>query len=187
MTTRREVLESGLIAAAILGGGSATTAIAAPSRHPLGSFSDVDALLVSESIVLPAGLRLTATGSGRTLPVIPVGLTHAQYGDLRRVLARYDAVAGLSSGAELFCIERIGWNYGMRLMQLHSREASSGDPLGNARAAMQLLGRVESQVGPIARPANYRPSQADGLVHAWILQKPRSDSASRHAQQGAVR
>jgi hypothetical protein len=186
MVTWREVLEGGLTAAAILGGASAPSAMAARSRPLLLAPLAVQALLVGESIVLPEGLCLVPPGARRPLPVIPVGLAHANYGELKRILSHYDMVAGLSSGATLFCIERIAWDHGLRLTRLQSREASSDDISRNAQAVWQVLAPVESSVGSNTRFAAYRPSRNDGLVHAWIMQKSRSGQSSRQSQQEIV-
>lgn len=179
MATRRDVLGSGLATAAVLGCAGISAAGVAPIGRRVPSQGEVRALMVGEGIVLPDDLRVDPTAARRQIPIIPVGLAHSGYYELKRVLDRYGAVAGLSSGGSLFCIERIAWGHGMRLTRLHSYQASAEDRARHARAVSRLLSPAE----PASRVPSYRPSQTDGLVHAWIMENSGSPQADRQLAQ----
>jgi hypothetical protein len=91
------------------------------------------------------------------------------------------AIVGISSGATLFCLERIGWDHGFRLTGRSRRCA--GDPGGDA--CREDVAAFLSGVHPPAASTSllaraYQPSRADGMLHTWIMQK----SASPQFRQG---
>ena len=49
------------------------------------------------------------------MPVVEVRLDAAGQAGLMRVLDKSHGIVGISSGATLFCLERIAWDHGFRL------------------------------------------------------------------------
>jgi hypothetical protein len=85
-------------------------------------------------------------------------------------LEKSQAIAGISSGATLFCLERIAWDHGFRLTGRSQRCTS--DP---GETCLQDLAAFLGGTHPAANPPSlaraYRPSRADGLLHAWVMRK----------------
>jgi len=169
MMTRRTVLGAGLALA------SACTAAfgecgASGRRHR--ERRSIDALLIDQSIEMPRQLPAFITACGRTLPVVGIRLDAAAHAGLRHVLDTSHAIVGISSGATLFCLERIAWNHGFRLTGRSQRCAS--DPGDNAcwRDVTAYLSATHPLAAiPSLSTRAYRPSRADGLLHAWVMQK----------------
>jgi len=177
MLTRRTVFHTGLAFAAL----ACTTELdaripAAPGRRN----ASIDAVLVDETIAMSSSLAAIIADHGRALPIVGVRLDAASHGNLMRVLDRSQAIVGISSGATLFCLERIAWDHGFRLTK--RRQHLAVNPLDDAccRDVAALL------TGPHARAAMvsagvraYRPSRSDGALHAWVMQKPASPPLSQ--------
>jgi hypothetical protein len=110
--------------------------------------------------------------ASRTVPVIGIRLDAAAHAGLLRVLDQSQAIAGISSGAALFCMERIGWDHGFRLTGRSQRCA--GD-LGADACQQDVTEFLREASGPAASALPlaraYRPSRADGTLHAWVMQK----------------
>jgi hypothetical protein len=135
----------------------------------------INALLVDRTIKMPNQIEDLIAASRRTLPVIGIDLDAAAHAGLMRVLGDSQAIVGISSGATLFCLERLAWDHGFRLTQHRSRpviEAHWQD------AASLLSGHISSST--LASPIRaYAPSRADGVLHSWLMRKPDSTPA-RH-------
>jgi hypothetical protein len=155
-----------------LGSAFATPGPAARSRRDAPR---IDALFIDETIELPRPMAAFASASRQSLPVVGLSLDAAAHAGLGRVLAASNALVGLSCGATLFCLERIAWDHGFRLVE--RRQQLSGNAADDTclRAVCEYLGATASAAaGAEARLVrSYRPSRADGLLHAWLMQKRR--------------
>ncbi|MBB4199846.1 hypothetical protein GGD83_003670 [Rhodoblastus sphagnicola] len=115
--------------------------------------------------------------AARTLPVVGLQLDAAAYAKLIGVLGKSRAIVGISSGATLFCLERMAWDHGFRLTQ--RTDHCAGDACLEDVAAI-LSGARALAASPLILVRTYRPSRADGMLHAWVMQK----SASLPIRQG---
>jgi len=82
------------------------------------------------------------------------------------------AIAGISSGAALFCLERIAWDHGFRLTGRIQRFANGLDgdtPWQDVAAFLRVVLPLAAGSSALAR--DYRPSRSDGIVHAWVMEK----------------
>jgi len=178
MMTRRTVLGAGLALAstctvAVVGCGASAL------RHR--EARSIDALLIDESIEMPRQLAAFIKASRRTLPVVGIRLDAAAHSGLRHVLDTSHAIVGISLGATLFCLERIAWDHGFRLAGRSQRCASDpGEDACRQDVAAYLSGTHPLAAIPSLSTRAYRPSRADGLLHAWVMQK----SASPQFRQG---
>ncbi|MDB6012477.1 MAG: hypothetical protein JWL65_4727 [Gammaproteobacteria bacterium] len=178
MITRRTAVGAGLTFAAVactaaVGAYGATTR----RRREAGS---IDALLIDETIEIPRQMAAFIEAR-QTLPVVGIQLDAAAHAGLRRVLNKSHAIVGISSGATLFCLERIAWDHGFRLTGRRQRCASDpDDDAFRQDVAAFLSGAQPAAASPSPRASAYRPSRADGMLHAWVMQK----SASPQLRQG---
>jgi hypothetical protein len=133
----------------------------------------IDALLIDETIELPGPMAAFIGASRRTLPVVGVRLDAAAHAGLKRVLNGSHAIVGVSSGATLFCLERIGWDHGFRLTGRSERSTSAPGCDALRRDVAALLGGAARLPATILSPAAraYRPSRVDGTLHAWVMHK----------------
>lgn len=157
--TRRGALGAGLAVASL---GGSTIAAATPA-----SVAPVDALLVDDGLVLPPPLAAFVAARRRTLPVAAIRLDAAGHADLARLLSTSRCVLGFGSGATLFCVERIAWDHGFRLIGRSQRD--DADPADDLLAF--LAGAQPFAAHPAASARTYRPSRADGALHVWTLRK----------------
>ena len=169
--TRRTVLGTGLALATLAG----SAALGDDDATALGrrEARAIDALLVDETIVMPGTLATYARRSARSLPVIGIQLDAVGYAGILRLLDRSQALVGISSGATLFCLERIAWDRGFRLTARTERHA--GDAGANAlrQDLAAYLGRqVPAGASALRLARTYRPSRVDAMLHAWVLRKP---------------
>jgi hypothetical protein len=179
MVTRRTVLGAGLAFASV----AFTAGFGAygPTARPRPEVRSIDVLLIDESIEMPRQMAAFIKASGRALPVVGIQLEAAAQAGLRRVLDKSHAVVGISSGATLFCLERIAWDHGFRLTGRTQRCASDpGDEACRQDVAAYLSGAHPPAASSSLLARAYRPSRADGMLHAWVMQK----SASPQLRQG---
>ena len=134
----------------------------------------IDALLIDETIEMPHALTAFIAASGRTLPIVGVRLDAASHSGLMRTLDKSHALVGISSGATLFCLERLAWDYGFRMAGRTERHAANpGDNVWRQEMTALLSGALPTVERPTPIARAYRPSRADGTLHTWILQKAR--------------
>jgi cysteine synthase len=137
----------------------------------------LDALLVDETIGMPRAVAAFADASRRTLPVVSIGLDATAQATLTRLLRDSRVIAGISSGATLFCLERMAWDHGLRLAGRNQLRSSALADASLDDVAAFLAGANPS--GAVAGAAKlvreYRPSRADGTLHAWVLRKSRRE------------
>ena len=170
MMTRRTVLGAGLALTAV----ACSTAFGAPD--PTARRRDaraVDALLVDETIVLPGQLAGFIEASRHRVAVVGIRLDAASHAGLQSLLGASQAVAGISCGATLFCLERIAWDNGLRLAGRSERSACAPgcDALrADVEALLYGSGLPADSLSPAAR--SYRPSRIDGTLHAWVMHRP---------------
>jgi hypothetical protein len=135
----------------------------------------IDTLLIDQGIEMPRQVAAFIKASGRRLPVVAIQLDAAAQPGLRRVLDTSHAIVGISSGATLFCLERIAWDHGLRLTGRTQRCASNpGDDAWwqDVAAFLSAAHAPDASRSLLARA--YRPSRTDGMLHAWVMQKSAS-------------
>jgi hypothetical protein len=150
-----------------LASAASTSAYGAVSaRRPIGR--GIDAFLVDRTIPMPGRMASYVAARGRSMAVVGVDLDAAAHAPLMRVLADSSAIVGISSGATLFCLERLAWDHGFRLTQRLSR------PIIGAcwQDAESFLNGDISPSGPLSSVRTYSPSRTDGVLHSWLMQKP---------------
>jgi len=172
MLTRRTAIGAGLAfaSAACVNGGAALAKRTARTRP-------FDALLVDETVAMPAQMGDFVRTCARRLPVLTIGMDAAGQPGLMRTLGQSRALVGISSGATLFCLERMAWDHGFRLTARCQR--ASGDLAVRQDIAACLAGSAVSAAAPPSLVRMYRPSRADGVVHVWTMQT----STSRPTRQ----
>jgi hypothetical protein len=170
MVTRRTAIGAGLAFASVAcAAGFGAYGQTAPRRREARS---IDALLIDEGIQMPRQMVAFIKAGRRAIPVVGIQLDAAGQAGIMRVLNESQAIAGISSGATLFCLERIAWDHGFRLTERIQRFANDlGDDADPRDVAAFLSGAHPSAASssPLAR--DYRPSRADGVLHAWTMQK----------------
>ena len=157
LMTRRSVIGTGLAALSV----AATTGA---HRRIARQF---DVLLVDSGIALPNPAAAFVEAQRKLVPVVDVQLDAAGYARVKAVLGRHQAALGISSGATLFCLERIAWDCGYRLSG-HGKH-SLGDMPDEPSRRRELASMLNGQLSP-AR--GYQPSQADGVLHFWSIARP---------------
>jgi hypothetical protein len=110
--------------------------------------------------------------SRRKVAVIGVRLDAAAHAGLKGVLDSSHAIVGISSGATLFCLERIAWDHGFRLTGRSGRSAAKPAIDALQRDVLAFMGGVQlPAAGPSPAARAYRPSRIDGMLHAWVMHK----------------
>jgi hypothetical protein len=180
MVTRRTAVGAGLALASL----AFTAGFGAygPTARPRREARSIDALLVDESIEMPRQMAALIKASSRALPVVGIRLDASAQAGLRLILDKSHAIVGISSGATLFCLERIAWDHGFRLTARCQQGCASdpGDDACRQDVAAYLSGVHPPAASPLLLARAYRPSRADGILHAWIMQK----SARPQLRQG---
>jgi hypothetical protein len=177
MVTRRTVVGAGLAFASVACAGFGAYG---PTARPRREARSIDALLIDESLEMPRQMAAFIDASTRALPIVGIQLDAAGEAALRRVLDKSHAIVGISSGATLFCLERIAWDHGFRLTRRSQHFASDpGDDAWRQDVAAYLSGTHTPAASPSALARAYRPSRADGILHASVMQK----SSSQFRQQ----
>jgi hypothetical protein len=181
MITRRTVLGAGLAFTAA----ACTTAFGAadPTARHRREARAIDALLIDETIEIPGQMSMRIEASRRTLPVVGIRLDAASYAGLMRVLNKSQAIVGVSSGATLFCLERMAWDHGLRLTERSQRCASDSGEDHCWRDVAALLSAADplaTSPSPVVRA--YRPSRVDGDLHVWTMQR-NADPQLNHGRQ----
>lgn len=170
MITRRTAITTGAaFASTAIAGGLDAHATSAIGNGHAGS---VMILLVDETIVAPRRLAALVQSGGHRLPELAVRLDAAGQQDLRRMFAQADTVVGISSGATLFCLERMAWDHGFRLS---GRSQQDADDIAALRDLATFAGGTAPAASTVVSFArDYRPSRTDGLIHTWIMHKSAS-------------
>jgi hypothetical protein len=174
MITRRTALGIGMtVACAALAGGFKAHA-ATPSIHQ----QPIDALLVDKSVPMPAQLSAYIDARRQMLPVVAIDLDAAGYSGLMDILSTSHALAGISSGATLFCLERLAWNHGYRLK---GRTQQCLSALNDQACQQDLVTFLLAAHSPATRPSSgttsYRPSHTDDTLHGWVMRKHHRQSS----------
>jgi hypothetical protein len=176
MITRRTALGIGITFASAAFASSFEAYAAPPSIHP----QPIDALLVDKSVPLPRQIAAYIDARRHMLPVVAIDLDATGYNDLMELLNKSGVIAGISSGAALFCLERLAWNHGFRLT---GRSPQCLSTL-NAQICQQdiaafLLAAHSPDAPHSSETCLYRPSHTDDTLHAWVMRK----IASGHYRQ----
>jgi len=170
MVTRRTAIGAGLAFAAVAC--SAAVGASAPTTRHRREARSIDALLIDEGIEMSRSLAAFIEARRRALPVVGIELDAPGQVELMRVLDKSQGIVGVSSGATLFCLERIAWDHGFRLTARSQRCAgeTGGDACREDVAAYLAGAQLPAANStPLARA--YRPSRADGMLHAWVMHK----------------
>ena len=120
---------------------------------------------------MPRDIAALITGGRWRFPVVAIQLDAAAYARLMHVLDNSLVIVGISSGATLFCLERIAWDHGFRLTARSQRCA--GDPsLACRQDVAAFLGGMQPHVANTSLlTRTYQPSRVDGTLHAWVMKK----------------
>ena len=157
LMTRRSAIGTGLAAISI-----AATSGAAHA----GTARPFDVLFVDAGIALPAQLTAFVSEQRKSVPVIDIRLDAAGYAGIKSVLDRNGVALGFSTGATLFCLERIAWDHGFRLTG-HSRH-DLGQGRDDPSARRELAAFLGGALPPVR---GSQPSGSDGGVHLWRLER----------------
>jgi len=170
MMTRRTVLGTCLaFTAAACSTGLGAIELSASRRREA---PPIDALLIDETMAMPRPMPTLIRAGRRSLPIVGIQLDAASHDGLMRVLHESRAIVGISSGATLFCLERIAWDQGLRLTERRQQRAGDpGDATGWQDVADFLNGTHPLAASPSPVVRAYRPSRVDGTLHAWVMQK----------------
>lgn len=166
--TRRAALGGGLAFASVAGtisvaaGGKTAPSLHGPQR--------IDAMLVDSSIAMPSRVKSFVEARRQTMRVIDIQLDAATHAELKRVFAESRVIVGVSSGATLFCVERIAWDHGFRLTRRHERPACDLKSDACTQDDLEYLNGAHPTAMRSATHG-YRPSRADAMLHAWTMQK----------------
>jgi hypothetical protein len=170
MMTRRTVLGAGLTCTAMVC--TASFGASDPTALRRREARAVDALLIDETIEIPSQMSTFIEAGRRTLPVVGIRLDAASHAGLMRVLNESQAIVGISSGATLFCLERMARDHGFRLTERRQRCASDpGDDTCWKDMAALLIEADRRAAGHSPAVRDYRPSRTDGSLHVWAMQK----------------
>lgn len=170
MITRRTALGAGLAFASMAC--AAGFGAYGPTARRGREARSIDALLIDESLEMPRQTAAFIKASRRTLPVFGIHLDAAAQTPLARVLTESHAIVGVSSGATLFCLERIAWDHGFRLTARREQCASNAGDDACRQDVAAFLGETQADpTSPSPLVRVYRPSRADGMLHAWVMRK----------------
>jgi hypothetical protein len=178
MVTRREVLGAGLAFASV------SAAIGLNSAGSVRAVKDQTGLPVVGAMVLDGRLGISAMladllhNRKPDLPFLTIGLDSFTSIELKPIFNSALMIAGISSGATLFCLERIAWDYRYRITRRseHEFKATAANATDNDATVVALADAIISNkpetfaaaIAPASRA--YRPSMTDDTLHAWIMQ-----------------
>ena len=174
MITRREILTAGAIFGSLL---PTTTAaffddanLAATSSEHTTPSPPISAFLMDDEVEASARFAKVLRVKLQGVTVLPATLDSKFYSELNVLLSSHRLIGGITTGAALFCLERIAWNRGLRLVW---RRNFLHEATGHSTIPFAVLTRSFSGDSQALTPSNpirsYRPSRSDQLVHAWIL------------------
>jgi hypothetical protein len=168
MITRRTALGIGMTVASTAFATGFKAYAATPGNHA----RPIDALLVDKGVQLPRPIAAYIEARRQMLPVVAIDLDAAGYSDLMELLRKSHAIAGISSGATLFCLERLAWNHGYRLT---GRTQQCLSALNDQACQQDMAAFLFAGHSPDARRSSattsYRPSHADDTLHGWVMRK----------------
>lgn len=139
-------------------------------------------MLIDDRLTMPPQLAAFVAARARTLPVVDIRLDAGGHAALNRVLTDSHVIVGISSGATLFCVERIAWDHGYRLT---ARTQRCHTDFGTDDVCRQDVVAFLNDAHPFTAPsaalaAAYRPSLDDGTLHAWAMRRDaRTSTAAR--------
>jgi hypothetical protein len=168
MITRRAVLGVGATVAST----ACMTGFKAYAATPGVRAQPIDALLVDKNVHMPRQIAAYISARSKILPVATITLDAAGHSELMRLLNNSQAIIGISSGATLFCVERLAWDHGYRLTGRSQQCLSAiNDQSCQQDVAAFLIAAHSPTVPTSSETCAYRPSHADDTLHAWIMQK----------------
>jgi hypothetical protein len=137
----------------------------------------IDALLVDETIEMPQQVQAFIGARRQLLPIAAIRLDTAAQAVLARHLGRGRVIAGISSGATLFCLERMAWDHGFRLAGRNQIPISAlGPRASQADVAAFLAFAHPTGTAGLKAVRTYRPSRTDAMLHAWVMHEYRREA-----------
>jgi len=178
MITRREVLGAGVALTAVSGVIGLNFASTASEVSDQNDLMKVRALILDEGISVSTKLVASLRTRTPNLELLTSGLDSFTSIELKRIFNSGVTIAGISSGATLFCLERIAWDYGYRITRRSEHEFNVGivDAHGMDSMILALANSIMSNKPEFLAAASatsnraYRPSRSDDTLHAWIVQ-----------------
>jgi len=173
MMTRRAAVGTGLAIAAAASTAGFSVFGSNWLHHP--NVGAIDALFVDQTLVMPQKMAAFIKVASQTMPIVEIRLDAATHTELMRMLGKSNLIWGISSGATLFCLERMAWDHGFRMTERSERHVSVlGNDTDQADMA-EFLGAGRPAAAGRSALRVYRPSRADGMLHSWIMRKPAND------------
>jgi len=178
MITRREVLGVGLALTSISCAIGLNLACGVTAVKDHTGLPKLGAMVLDESLSVSPTLIDVLHHRKHDLSLLTIGLDAFRSIELKHLFNSGQMIAGLSSGATLFCLERIAWDHGYRMTRRSEHEfvataASSPDSDATVSVLAEAIirDRPESFAAAIATGGHaYRPSMTDDTLHAWIMQ-----------------
>jgi hypothetical protein len=168
MITRRVLLGSALVAASAIAPAFARVPGAISRSGPAPR--TIEALLVDQTILMPRELSALIAAGRHTVPIVDLTLDAGAHNGLQQTLRESGALVGISSGATLFCVERMAWDHGHRLTARSPRSAANMASCRSDLAAM-MSGARPAATSRSAQLGAYAPSRLDGLLHVWVIER----------------
>lgn len=164
--TRRTAMGTGLALLSVVG----TAHVGVYGRTAASEGSD--ALLIDGGIAMPQPVTAFIEACRQATSVVEIRLDAAAYSQLKHIFSESRVITGVTSGATLFCLERIAWDHGFRLTARTQRSDCNLDSKACARAVTEFLaGAYPAAMHSLPAIGTYRPSQMDGTLHAWTMHK----------------
>jgi hypothetical protein len=178
MLTRREVLGAALVFATVSGAIGLNSACRVRAVKDPTALPKVGAMVLDEDLAVSTTLVDFLRNRNPDLSFRTIGLDSFASIELKHLFNSAQMIAGISSGATLFCLERIAWDYGYRITRRseHEFNAKAANALENDATVVALAEKIISNkpesfaagIAPTSR--GYRPSRADDTLHVWIMQ-----------------
>lgn len=163
MMSRRTLMGAGIAAASLTAVSGVRAAVPGTRR--------VETLLVDASLDLPPPLHTFVQQQKVSMRVSDIALDVGGHRELRQLFRHGAVVAGLSSGATLFCVEQVAKDAGWRITARRTHAlAGQGEAACRADLATFLSGAGASGLAGGA----YAPSRADNLLHIWVFERRRA-------------
>lgn len=145
MTNRREILQIGIAATALPF--AAHTVLAAPAAERAGVVP-IYKVLYDLRFAASVAFARRAEARGVTTHAIEGDMTRFWYDDLyHRWLREPAAIAGLTAHGPLFCLERLAWDQGLRVVFQAEHAAAAGCLEHRATGPAAMLADAQSAFG----------------------------------------
>ncbi len=130
----------------------------------------LDGLFIDETIQLSGTLLDWLYAARHTLPVVGVRLDARSHESLQQALSSGRTFLGCSTGATLFCLERMAWEHRLRLTDRRTLPIAQLNLQTLRQTVATVVDERPSHVAsPVTAVRTYRPSRTDGLLHIWLM------------------